>query len=296
MPLAVGSSEDLLSEALEILRLINLDFNIEPVRKIYDVVERLYNGDFPGYRACNTGYHDLRHALETFLAMSRLIHGAVLDGESIDERQIITALIAAILHDVGYIQEESDTQGTGAKHKLNHEQRSIEFLNRHGFEFGLCADEIADGCMMIMCTDINIDLKTITFPSPAVELLGKLLGAADLMAQLSEKEYLEKLLYLYHECKEAGTGDYKSEVDILHKAIDFYSFFEERLKTALGGVDRLMQLHFTSKWGIKRNLYHEAIHKQKNYLVKILKIPGGDPRDFLKHVDLVKKIRKQYPK
>jgi hypothetical protein len=294
--LAIGSSEEVLSEVLEIMRLISPDFNTEPVRNVFDAVERLYRGDFPGYRACNTGYHDFRHAIEAFLAISRLIHGAVLDNESISERQIITALIAAILHDVGYIQEESDTQGTGAKHKAHHEQRSMDFLSRHGFEFGLSDEEIAAGRVIILCTDMDTDIKTISFPTPRIELLGKLLGTADLMAQLAERKYLEKLLYLYYECKEAGVGDYESELDILRKAVNFYDFFEERLRTTLGGVDRFMQLHFASKWGINKNLYHEAINKQKDYLLKILKIPDADPRDYLKQGGIVKKIRETYHK
>ena len=294
--LAVGSSEDVLNEVLEILKRISSDFNTEPISNVFDAVERLYRGDFAGYRACNTGYHDFRHAIEACLAMSRLIHGAVLDNESFSERQIITALIAAILHDVGYIQEANDTRGTGAKHKADHEQRSMDFLSRHGFQFGLSDEEIAAGRAIILCTDMDTDITTIAFSSPQIELLGKLLGTADLMAQLAEQTYLEKLLYLYYECKEAGVGDYESEVDILRKAVNFYDVFEARLMTTLGGVDRFMQLHFASKWGINQNLYHEAIYKQKDYLLKILKIPDADPRDYLKQGDIVKKVRETYHK
>ena len=294
--LAVGSSEEVLSEVLEILKRISSDFNTEPIRKVFDAVGRLYGGNFPGYKACNTGYHDFRHAIEAFLAMSRVIHGAVLDNESFSERQIITALIATILHDVGYIQEESDTRGTGAKHKADHEQRSMDFLSRHGFQFGLSDEEIAAGRAIILCTDMDTDITTIAFPSPQIELLGKLLGTADLMAQLAEQTYLEKLLYLYYECKEAGVGDYDSEVDILRKAINFYDVFEARLRTTLGGVDRFMQLHFASKWGINQNLYHEAINNQKEFLLKILKIPDADPRDYLKQGDIVKKVHETHYK
>ena len=294
--LAVGSSEDILSEVLTILKRISSDFNTEPIADIFDATRRLYGGDFAGYRACNTGYHDFRHAIEAFLAMSRLIHGAVLDNQSFSERQIITALIAAILHDVGYIQEESDTRGTGAKHKADHEQRSMDFLSRHGLKFGLSPEEIAAGRTIILCTDMDTDIATIAFPSLQIELLGKLLGTADLMAQLAERGYLEKLLYLYYECREAGVGDYESEVDILRKAVNFYDVFEARLKTDLGGVDRLMQLHFASKWGINKDLYREAINKQKDYLLKILNIPDADPRDYLKQGGIVKKVRETYSK
>jgi hypothetical protein len=294
--LAVGSSKEVLSEVLEILKLISSGFNTEPIPIVFEAVERLYGGNFQGYRACKTGYHDFRHAVEAFLAMSRLIHGAVLDNESFSERQIITALIAAILHDVGYIQEESDTRGTGAKYKADHEQRSMDFLSRYGFELGLSAEEITDGRAIILCTDMDTDITTIAFPSPKIELLGKLLGTADLMAQLAEQTYLEKLLYLYYECEEAGVGGYESEVDILRKAIDFYDVFETRLRTTLGGVDRFMQLHFASRWGINRDLYHEAINKHKDYLLKILSIPDADPRDYLKRGDIVKKVHQIFHK
>ena len=292
--LAIGSSEDVLNEVLEILRRISSDFNTDPVRNVFHAAERLYSGNFPGYRECNTGYHDFRHAIETFLAMSRLVHGALLDSEILSERQIITALIAAILHDAGYIQEESDTRGTGAKHKSDHEQRSMDFLSAHGFEFGLSEAEIADGRMIILCTDMDTDITTIAFPSSQIELLGRMLGTADLCAQLAERTYLEKLLYLYYECKEAGVDDYESELDILHKAVYFYDFFEERLKTVLGGVNRFMKLHFASRLGIHKNLYHSAIYNQKDYLVKILNIPDADPRDYLKQGGIVKKIRETY--
>ena len=294
--LAVGSSKEVLSEVLEILKRISSDFNTEPILNVFDAVQRLYSGNFPGYRACNTGYHDLRHAIEAFLAMSRLIHGAVLDNQSFRNRQMITALIAAILHDVGYIQEESDTRGTGAKHKADHERRSMDFLSRHGSRFGLSSQEIAAGRMIILCTDMDSDITTIAFPSPQVELLGKLLGTADLTAQLAEQTYLEKLLYLYYECREAGVGDYESEVDILRKAVDFYDVFEARLRTTLDGVDRFMQLHFASRWGIHQDLYHETINKQKDFLLKILKKPNSDPRDYLKHGGIVKKVHETYHK
>jgi len=289
------SADDLLHEVLEILSLIASDFDTRPLREVFDAAQRLYKGDFPGYRACNTGYHDFQHAMDTFLAMGRLIHGAVLTGEFFSERQIITALSAAILHDAGYIQEQSDTRGTGAKYKADHEQRSMAFLSRHAFELGLSGEEVAAGKAIILCTDMDTDIARISFSSARIELLGKMLGTADLLAQLSERRYLEKLLYLYHECKEAGIGDYENEVDLLRKAVEFYDFCYERLRTALDGADRFMRRHFASRFGIDKHLYHELIERQKNYLLKILKIPHADPRDHLRRGAIVQKIRQKYP-
>jgi hypothetical protein len=141
---------------------------------------------------------------------------------------------------------------------------------------------------------MDADISAIDFPSPQIEMLGKLLGTGDLMSQLAERTYLEKLLYLYYECKEAGVDEYKSELDILYKAIAFYDFFEERLRTNLGGVDRFMRPHFASRWGIDRDLYHEAIQRQRDYLTKVLKIPDADPRDYLRRGGIIKNIRDTY--
>jgi hypothetical protein len=290
----VDAAENVVDEVLEILRRISPDLVTAPVCNAFEAAQRLYQGNFPGYKACNTGYHDFRHASEAFLAMSRLIHGAILRNESFSESEITTALVATLLHDAGYIQEKSDTRGTGAKYKAIHEQRSMDFLSRHGFELGLSEAQIDAGRLIILCTDMDADISAIDFPSPQIEMLGKLLGTGDLMSQLAERTYLEKLLYLYYECKEAGVDEYKNELDILYKAIHFYDFFEKRLRTTLGGVDRFMRPHFASRWGIDRDLYHEAIQRQRDYLTKVLKIPDADPRDYLRRGGIIKNIRETY--
>ena len=278
----VDSPPAVLNEVKEILRRISPGFNTVAIDHVFDDANRLYNGIYPGYRACNTEYHDLRHANDTFLAMARLIHGAVIDGEQLTERQITLGLIAAIFHDAGYIQEKSDRQGSGAKYTAIHEQRSMDFLSRHGAKYGLSPEEITAGRTIILCTDLDVDIADLSFASYQIELLGKMLGAADLMAQLADPMYLEKLQFLYREFRESGMGNYESELDILQKAVFFYDIFDYRIQTKLGAVDRFMGLHFHSRWGMRGNLYQEMIIRQKNYLLKTLKIPGFDHRKFFR--------------
>jgi len=288
------SPEALLDEVIVIIDLIVPDFDTVPVTSAFNTTVNLYRGRYSGYRPCNTEYHDLRHTTDTFLAMARLIHGAVVDGETFTNRQITLSLIVALLHDVGYIQEEHDMEGTGAKYTANHVQRSIDFLEHHGSEFELSDEEIADGRAMILCTDLAVDISTIEFTSAKVELLGKMLDSADLLAQMADRTYLEKLLFLYHEFKEAGVGDYESEVDLLQKTLAFYDFIAQRLKTTLDETDRFMGPHFTSRWGIHTNLYHVAIENQRNYLKQILEIQDSDPRDHLRRGGIVDKVRREY--
>ncbi len=288
----MDSPEAVLDEVLIILDLISPGFNTAPVDAAFKSAVNLYKGDYPGYRACNTEYHDLRHIIDTFLAMARLIHGAVAEGEDFTDRQIVLGLIAALFHDAGYIQEEHDTEGTGAKYTTNHIQLSMNFLERHGAELGLSNEEVTVSRTMILCTDVAVDISTIiAFPSARIELLGKMLGAADLLAQMADRTYLEKLLFLYYEFREAGIGVYESQIDLLRKTVRFYDFTVQRLETVLGGTDRFMISHFARRWNINVNLYHEAIEKQKNYLKQILKAQDSDPRDHLKRGGIVDNIR-----
>jgi hypothetical protein len=287
----IDSSEALGREVIEILRLISPAFQTDSIRNVFNSVNDLYHGNFPGYRACNTGYHDFNHASAVFLAMARLMHGATLDGSVFSESDIVAGLTAAILHDAGYIQEADDREGTGAKHKANHERRSMELLSRHGQAFGLSADEIAAGRSIILCTDMQKDIASIAFASRQIKFIGKLLAAADLLAQLSDQLYLEKLLYLYHECREAGAGNYSTESDMIIKALPFYDVFEDRLKLLAIKTDRYLKLHFASRSQGDENLYRVAIEKHKHYLACILSRKDADPRKHLKRGGIVETVR-----
>jgi len=96
--------------------------------------------------------------------------GAWLAGEELNERRILTALVAALFHDTGHIQEKEDNEGTGAKYTANHVRRSMEFFLRHGKEQGLSEQELAEGRTMILCTDIRVEITASLFSSSSVEL------------------------------------------------------------------------------------------------------------------------------
>jgi hypothetical protein len=288
----MNSSAAVLSESLAILKMIRPDMKTETTASAFNMTVALYKGNWPRYQACNTGFHDLLHSTDTFLAMARLLHGAFLEGENFTERQIVLALITAILHDAGYIQEKSDNDGTGAKYTANHVRRSMDFLKLHGGKYGLSDEEVIAGRAIILCTDLAVDINTISFPSPKSEFLGKMLGTADLLAQMSDRTYLEKLIYLYHEFREANVGGYKNEVDLLQKTAAFYEFIADRFNQALDNTDRFMYAHFVTRWNIQTDLYQESIQKQKNYLLQILADPTSELRKRLRRNRIKKKIQK----
>lgn len=243
---------------------------------------RLYNGRYPGYRSCNTRYHDFSHATETCLALTRIIHGAKAAGREFTHQDITTSLIAALLHDVGFIQQADDVEGTGAKYTVTHVARSESFLTEHAKAYALSAADVENGRCMILFTDLNIPMESIDTNEADIRELGELLGAADLLAQMADRYYLEKLLYLYDEFEEANLGNYDSPVDMLHKTLSFFGIVDNRLADISDKVDTYLMYHFRTRWQIDRNLYASAINNHHVYLEKILTIPDADPRQHLR--------------
>ena len=284
------------NEVAHILQLINPDLNISPVDSAFRFTQELYEGCYPDYKACNTPYHDYRHITDTFLAMARLLHGAHLSGKNFSERQIVLGVISALLHDTGMLQETHDSEGTGAKFTQDHVKLSMDFMEKHADRLQFAGQEVADLREMILCTDLMAEIPTINFSTPQIELLGKMLGTADLIAQMADRTYLEKLLFLYHEFKEAQMGDFKNEIDFLRQTLNFYEISEHRFDKILDNTNRYMVPHFKERWDIPIDLYVESLTRQRTYLKKILADDSRSIYEELKRDNIVEKVRKKYGK
>ena len=253
----------------------------------------LYRGLWPDEQACNTNFHDLHHITDTLLCMARLIHGAILKGNRITPRNAFIGLVAAMAHDAGYIQDIKDGIGTGAKYTAVHVQRSMAHIERYGKRYGLNSTEILPCQMIIQCTDMDIDPADIKFPSSSYRFIGNLLAVADLIGQMADRIYLEKLFFLYREFEEGCVEGYSDEMDLLKKSLSFFDIAHKRLSTQLDGLDRLATAHFNVRWNIPQNLYHIAIEKHQRYLGYVLTKPECDPSLFLRRKQIVQTLRKQ---
>lgn len=283
---------EVLAEILNVLRLISPRFDSSSFERDFRVADRLYRGLYPGYRACNTDYHNFSHAYHTCLATVRLIHGATLDGASLHPRTISMTLSAAVYHDSGYLQEEGDLEGTGAKYTMQHIQRGISLFRNLGRTFDYSPQELDTIEILIHCTDLGRSYESITFPSCEIELLGKLLDTADLNAQMADRAYLERLLLLFYEFREAGIAAYETEADILRKTGDFYALIDRRLAETAEMTDRFLRNHFLATRNLDCNPYQESIDRQKQYLQSIL-AAEGEPQDFLRREGIVDKVRQR---
>ena len=257
----------------EVRAIISLMFPGQPFTALKDVfkdIVRLFQGEYPGYQACNTRYHDLKHTTDAFLAMARLIHGATIGGIQFDRRQVKLGLISALMHDTGYIQMLDDQTGTGGKYTQTHIRRSMEFMERYLTQNGYSREDLDLCSKCLSCTGLDTRIHEIRFDGPEEALLGKMLGTADLFGQLADRSYLKKLIFLYHEFREANVAGYEDELDLFEKTPDFYDFSLRRIERELGSVNRYLRHHFKARWNIDQDLYQDAIEKNINYLKQVI--------------------------
>jgi hypothetical protein len=282
--------QGVLEEVKSIVSIMMPAFDFEPLNHAFREVVRLFHGQYPGYRKCNTEYHNLKHTTDALLAMIRLIHGAAVNKQVFSEKGIELGLISALLHDTGYIQTIDDHVGTGAKYTLIHISRSILFMEKYLSKNGSSKEDI-DCCSSILkCTGFSVKISEINFGSAEIELLGKMLGTADLLGQMADRTYLEKLPFLYREFKEGDVPGFESELDLLKKSVGFHDMTLERFEHELGAVNRYMRDHFRVRWGIDQDLYATSIQNKIQYLNYVVKNHEDDYREYLRRGSLMENL------
>src|SRR5271157_6307751 len=147
-------------------------------------VVSLFDGKFQGYQGCNTEYHNLGHSLDALLASMRLIDGYNLSEGKMNEKLAVDLLLAALFHDTGYIQEDWDKNGTGAKYTKSHVERSIEFIRNNRGKLMMDKSEEDIIAHIISCTGLQMRWVDISFSSKQEEIAGAILGASDLLGQM----------------------------------------------------------------------------------------------------------------
>jgi hypothetical protein len=243
--------------------------------------ERLFLGTYPGYLGCDTVYHDLQHSLDDTLAMARLLAG--YDRTQVPENRLgaeraLVALIVALFHDSGYIRESSDTvHRNGAEFTRTHVTRGASFLARYLPGIGL-ANWVPIATQVIHYSGYEVPFKDIRLDDMRDRRVGHLLGTADVLAQMSDRCYLEKCRdRLYPEFVLGGVAmqrdgegglrvQYGSGLDVLRQTPQFV---EMTMRTRLDGEFDAAYRYLECLYG-GRNPYMEAIHRNLGYLARVL--------------------------
>lgn len=266
---------------LEVLRLfggLHRGVDPRPLSRAFDDLARLYRGEYPGYARCDTQYHDMQHVLDVTLAMARLLDGydrSRGDGPRIDAHLFMLGVVCALFHDCGYIRRSNDNRHqSGAEYTTTHVSRGGRFLRGYLPTIGL--PEYAEVAPQILhFTGYERAVSTIRLPDPMHRLVGSLLGSADIIAQMSDRCYLEKCRdRLYPEFVAGGIARKKtmqgevvvfsSAEDLLRKTPSFYQNASKRLETDLGGAYQFAGTHFGGA-----NLYMDAVRKNIRFAERI---------------------------
>jgi len=257
------------------------------VARAFDDVKALFEGEYPGYLACDTLYHDMRHTLDMALAMARLIDGHDRDRAPTDQlgaRRAILGVLIALFHDSGYIKRVSEKEVlNGAVFTKVHVSRSADFLLRYLPERGY-AVEAPTAAQLVHFTGYELDVDDIKIPEGKDRLLGYMVGTADLLGQMSDRMYLEKCRdFLYEEFvwghiarEKLPDGKeivrYASPEDLIMKTPGFYEYVaRQRIEKKLGGADRYAAAHFDGP-----SLYQSEIDRNMHFLRETIETADFD--------------------
>ncbi len=245
------------------------------INRCFRDLTRLQAGEYPGYHACDTDYHNLQHSLDVTLAMARLMDGYERTRQRSAElgaRLFRFGIVSALFHDIGYLRKVNDTRHrNGAEYTLKHVTRGAKFLEEYMNRIGM-AELAPIASKLIHFTGYEKPIARIDVPNLTFRLIGNMIGTADIIAQMADRCYLEKCRdRLYPEFVQGGLAardesDRRSSVmfrsvqDLMLQTPRFYKTATARLNEQLGGAHGYAGKHFGGQ-----NLYFDEIDKNMQY-------------------------------
>jgi hypothetical protein len=240
-------------------------------------VARMYRGEVSNYHACDTDYHDLRHILDVTLAVTRLligyerVHANTQDVLGVERVQM--GIIAALYHDIGYLRHVKDTRHKhGAEYTKTHVTRGVRFLARYLPAIGH-ASWVPRMRQLLHYTGYE---KIVRMKEARDHMLGCLLGTGDLIAQMSDRAYLERCRdSLYNEFrignvpapKSTDGQPFESPADLLNQTPEFMRVtVDSRLNKLFGAVYRYAEQFFDGE-----NLYMLGLEKNLHIFADIVR-------------------------
>ncbi len=289
-----GDPKEVWLKASEIIKLVSPAYDFSVAQTSFNDVVRLFRGEYPGYCAIKTLYHNMHHTMDVFLCAVRLMHGVHISGTRLSDKELTMIMMGALMHDIGYAQRVGEESGTGAQYTLTHVGRGIKFMQNYTVERGFPPDLAGPLKFIIRCTDPAESIPEIDFPDERTHLLGQLVSSADLTGQMADRTYLEKLLFLFLEFDEAHFGNYQSIHDMLSKTQAFYANIRNKLDNDLGGIYNKLTFHFKDRYGVEKNYYLESIEKNIDYLAKVTQMNKEKHLAMLKRGGIVEKSETLY--
>jgi hypothetical protein len=277
------------------------DTPAEAIEQAFEDLGRLYAGEHPDYQPCDTEYHDIQHVLDVTLAMTRLMDGyqrsrvatrsrvgevtrsRVGGSPALPAACFALGVVIALFHDFGYLRKRGDRRHRyGAEYTMTHVTRGSKHLHGYLPRIGLKRYASA-GAILVHYTGYERRAETIPLNDTLLRRVGHMLGTADIIAQMSDRCYLEKCRdRLYPEFVLGGLTRRKlpggrtqvlfsSGDDLVRKTPGFYVNASKRLDLQLARAYEYADRHFKG-----RNLYLEEMQKNVRYARVVGDAPNTD--------------------
>jgi len=277
----------------EVLRLYTELYDGRPgraLRNAFGDVSRYYNGLDADFCACDTSYHDIQHVLDVTLTMARLLDGYERSRRNgtppLPPDVFAMGVVAALYHDFGYLRRRKDrTHHNGAEYTQTHVARGAKFLMHHLPDIGLARHARA-ASQIVHFTGYERAVEAIRVSDPLLRRVGHMLGTADILAQMSDRCYLEKCRdRLYPEFVAGGIARrllpngrtetlFASGDDLVWKTPSFYKGALYRIEVKLGRAYKYADYHFRGQ-----NPYLDEIQRTVQYAERMAK---ASPREVLR--------------
>jgi len=193
---------------------------------------------------CTALYHNYEHTILVTLVGQQILLGRLASGETLTPGHWLTTILSLLYHDIGYVRSlchgdgEDGLLATGiGKERIRPpEGASDASLLPFHVNRGKCyVAERFGGSPLVDVAVIRENIERTRFPIPQGEAYLKtgddpgLVRGADLIGQLSDRRYLQKLPAVFYEFEETGFNEllgYRQPADLLY---NYPSFFERQV-------------------------------------------------------------------
>lgn len=241
-------------------------------------VEALYDGRWDGWQPCQVPYHTIEHVLAVVLVSLRILAGYGRCHQQPLDDEVRVLVAAALFHDSGYVKRDHETAGRGGQFTFEHVQRSQQlaaYYLEHRQEWP-CAHRQAV-VILIGATEIIASQQSAAALSPQFEVVSRILASGDLLAQVADVHYIEKLPQLFAEFEEAY--ELCGRQELAARGIHVFSDLEALLAgsarfirqqvlprlAALGDMERYLQVYYAQP----QSPYRQQLLKNLHYFESV---------------------------
>ena len=218
---------------------------------------------------CDCPYHDIQHTMLVTDVGLTILQGRQLAKGDLTADDWLQAVVAMLFHDIGYLRTllEADTSEVSV---INRNGETIAppngstdaFMTPYHVDRGamyvherFAREELIDPALVSECIEMT------RFPVPtgdshsAIDTLPGLVRAADLIGQMADPQYLQKLSRLFAEFVEIGEAQRQNFTHAGELRTNFPEFFYSQVHPYIGaGIEYLKRTQEGQQW--VANLYH----------------------------------------